>query len=141
MTITALDDWVSNGWLKRHTPSDAELTDLRAIVARELNDSALVGLSLDAQLGMLYNAALKLADVALRAAGYRAGGDRHHYRVITSLRYTLGDDWSDTALYLEEIQKLRHRANYESVGLATESYVTELREVVSLLRRTIEALP
>ena len=45
-----------------------------------------------------------------------------------------------TAVYLEEIQKLRHRADYESVGLATESQVTELREVVSLLRRKIEPL-
>lgn len=43
-------------------------------------------ISEDARLAMLYNAALKLADVALRKAVYRAAsGGRQHYYIIASL--------------------------------------------------------
>jgi ABC-type Fe3+-citrate transport system substrate-binding protein len=53
--------------------------------------------------------------------------------VITSIPFTLGDEWKEEAVFLEAIQKLRHRANYESVGVASEAEVEELREVVKNL--------
>ena len=57
-----LHDWEHNGWLKRHEASPGEIKNLLGIVERELRDAAVQGISLDARLGMLYNAALKLAD-------------------------------------------------------------------------------
>ena len=74
--MTSLARWQENRWIVAHAVSQRELADLRAIVDRELRDSAIEGLSLDAQLGMLYNAALKLADIALRQTGYRAARER-----------------------------------------------------------------
>ncbi len=130
----SLDEWVKNGWLRRHTSSTQELRDLFAIVEREKADASVVSISLDARLGMLYNAALRLADIALRRTGYRAVRERHHYRVIMSLPLTLGEEWKSTARFLEQIQKTRHRADYETVGLATETQFRELRETVDKLQ-------
>lgn len=138
--ISALETWVGNGWLRRHEASPEEVANLNAIVARELKDSAIQGLSFDARMGMLYNAALKLADIALRVRGYRASGERHHYRVITSLAHTLGSQWSEAMRFLETIQKLRHRADYESVGLATQSGIKELRSTVAELQEAVAEL-
>ena len=84
-----LDDWVRSGWLRAHTPSEQQMRNLFAIVDRERADAATTSISLDARLSMLYNAALRLADLALRHCGYRAGHERQHYRVITSLPLSL----------------------------------------------------
>ena len=128
-----LDDWVRNGWLRAHTPSEQEMRNRFAIVDRERADAATTSISLDAQLGMLYNA-------ALRHCGYRAGHERQHYRVITSLPFTLGNDWKETTRFLERIQKLRHRADYETVGLATRTQVDELGKVVEKLQTAVRDL-
>lgn len=133
-----LRDWEHNGWLKRHEASTDEIKNLFGIVERELRDAAAQGISLDAKLGMLYNAALKLADVALRRAGYRATGSRHHYYVTNSIPLTMGDEWTRETRFLVQIQKLRHRADCESVGVATEIQVTELRKIVEQLQQAIE---
>ena len=130
-----LEHWVSSGWLDRHRAPASELEKLSAIVERELRDAAVEQISLDARLGMLYNAALRLADVALRRAGYRARRDRAHERVIASLRYTLGPDWADDINFLNTVRQQRHRADYESVGVATETTVRELRQLISRLRK------
>ena len=132
-----LDDWVRHGWLRAHTPSEQEMRNRFAIVDRERADAATTSISLDAQLGMLYNAALRLADIALRHCGYRAGHERQHYRVITSLPFTLGNDWKETTRFLQRIQKLRHRADYETVGLATKTQVDELGEIVEKLQTAV----
>ena len=133
-----LHEWEENGWLKRHEASPGEIENLLGIVERELRDATVEGISLDAKLGMLYNATLKLADVALRRAGYRATGSRHHYYVSNSIPLTMGDEWTRETRFLAEIQKLRHRADYESVGVATEIQVTELREIVERLQQAIK---
>jgi hypothetical protein len=134
-----LASWAANGWLRPHKTSPEEINNLLAIVERELADSAVVDISLDARLGMLYNAALKLADVALRSAGYRPGRRQsHHHRTIMSLPLTLGDRWSDAAEFLDTIRVLRNRADYESVGFATQKQITELRKLVTKLQHAVE---
>jgi len=138
----SLSSWVQNGWLKSHTSSPQEIANLLRIVDRELGDAAVEGISLDARLGMLYNAALKLADVALRSAGYRAatGGSQHH-RIIMSLPFTVGADWEDVARTLDATRQLRNRADYESVGFATASHLDELRHIVHALRDAVLKKP
>lgn len=78
---------------------------------------------------MLYNAALKLAEMALRAHGYRvpAGGGRQHERTITSLVLTLGEGWRSTMNILNQVRVMRHRADYESVGIANSAEIRDVR--------------
>jgi hypothetical protein len=64
-----LDDWLSHGSLRQHTPSPQEIRNLFRIVDRDVTDSRSPSISLDAKLDMLYNAALRLADIVLRQHG------------------------------------------------------------------------
>lgn len=88
----SLSDWQKNGWLHEHRTSTAEIRELLAVVDRDLADSEAEGLSADWRMAIAYNAALQAATAALAAAGYRATRDQHHYRVIQSLRETVGVD-------------------------------------------------
>ncbi len=134
----SLSDWAKNGWLQPHNTSDQETANLFTIVDRELQDAAVTEISQDARLGMLYNAALKLADVALRSAGYRAArGGLQHHRIIMTLSFTLGNDWQTTAEYLDATRQLRNKADYESVGFATQAQLEELRTIVEELRKAV----
>jgi len=88
----SLPDWERNGWLTAHRTSPNEIRDLLDVVERDLADSAAEGLSADWRMNIAYNAALQAATAALAAVGYRASRDQHHYRVIQSLRESIGAD-------------------------------------------------
>lgn len=135
-----LSSWAENGWLQPHCSSGQEIANLLGIVERELHDASVSGISQDARLGMLYNAALRLADIALRAAGYRAarGGSQHH-RILMSLPLTMGVEWQEAADALDATRVLRNRADYESVGFATQQQLQELRDIVLRLRDAVIA--
>ncbi len=134
----SLSNWAENGWLRPHKTSDEEIANLLSIVDRELRDATVAQISLDARLGMLYNAALKLADLPLRVAGYRATRDAaHHYRVVMSLPLTMGSEWNDAADFLDAVRVLRNRAEYESAGFATDTQLAELRDVAVKLRDAV----
>ncbi len=92
----SLADWLKNGWLVEHRPSAREIADLRAVVERDLADSAADQLSADWRMNIAYNAALQAANAALAAAGYRASRDQHYYRIIQSLRETVGTPAHET---------------------------------------------
>src|SRR6266566_7607657 len=88
----SLADWEKNGWIKAHSTSREEIAALLGVVDRDLSDAQTRGLSADWKLSIAYNAALQAATAALAAAGYRAGRDAHHYRVIQSLALTINAD-------------------------------------------------
>ncbi len=107
-------DWVKNGWLVAHKSSKQEIANLLGIVTRDLKDSQSKDVSDDWRFAIAYNAALQAATAALAAAGYRAGRDSHHYRVIQSLELTVGKDSKfigafDAFRKNEKREQLRHR--------------------------------
>ncbi len=48
-----LKDWEHNNWLKPHTTSQQEISDLLAIVERDLRDSRETGISPDWRFGII----------------------------------------------------------------------------------------
>jgi hypothetical protein len=52
-------------------------------------------------------------------AGYRASREAHHYRVIQSLRFTIGADTRLVA-QLDAFRKKRNISDYERSGLISE---------------------
>ena len=73
-----LQNWLLNDWLKPHTTSLEEVSNLFALIERDLADCQAAGLSADWRLNIAYNAALQAATIALAASGYRAGRGSHH---------------------------------------------------------------
>jgi len=76
-------EWESSGWLRKHTTSRKEITQLLEIVDRDLKDSKQTILSSDWRFGIAYNAALKLCTVLLYSEGYKP--DRSVVQAIRKL--------------------------------------------------------
>lgn len=132
-----LQQWADNGWLRPHTTSPQEISNLLAIVNRDLKDTE-EEISPDWRFSIAYNAALKLCVLLLCAAGYRAAkGGHEHYRPIQALPLILGGEYQAEADYLDACRKKRHIAEYESVGVATEDDVKELVTSVRELREKV----
>lgn len=129
----SLADWERNGWVTSHTTSAHEIRDLLAVVDRDLADSAVDTLSADWRMNIAYNAALQAAAAALAAAGYRASRDAHHYRVIQSLRETIGAD-ATTVLTFDTFRKKRNTAGYDRAGLVSDADADAMRALAQRLR-------
>jgi hypothetical protein len=62
---------LANKEAQRHKTSKKELDNMRALIARDLADASLAGLSADRRFATAYNAALQAANMAIACAGYR----------------------------------------------------------------------
>ncbi|MFB3853832.1 MAG: hypothetical protein ACE148_08410 [Vicinamibacterales bacterium] len=83
-------------------------------------------------MNIAYNAALQAATAALAAAG-RAPRDQHHYRVIQSLRETLGAETAAVATF-DAFRKKRNITGYERVGLVSDADADSMRAFAIRLR-------
>ena len=113
-----LELWLQNGWLKRHETTRTEISELLAVADRNLADGAIEGVSADARVGFAHAASLAAANAALAAAGYRAGRERHHERLIDSLGHTVGAD-GKTIKRLHAQRTSRNAMTYERIGTVT----------------------
>ena len=68
MTWTSL---LANKEAQKHGTSKKELDNMRALIARDLTDAGIAGLSADRRFATAYNAALQAANMAIACAGYR----------------------------------------------------------------------
>ena len=134
----SLADWERNGWLTKHQTTPNEVRDLLQVVDRDLENSAVEGLSADWRLNIAYNAALQAATAALAAAGYRAARDAHHFRVIQSLRETVGTDARTVATF-DAFRKKRNISGYERVGLVSDDDADTMRALAVRLRDDVIA--
>ncbi len=134
----SLADWERNGWLTAHRTSPNEIRDLLAVVDRDLADSDAEGLSADWRMNIAYNAALQAATAALAPAGYRASRDQHHYRVIQSLRETVGTEAGVVSSF-DTFRKKRNITGYERIGLVSDADAAAMRALALRLREEVVA--
>jgi hypothetical protein len=119
-----------------HEPTPEEISDLLAVVDRDLQDAAVENLSPDWKLGIAYNGALQLAILALAAEEFRPARVRAHERAILSLRFTVGLD-SATVDLLDGIRRKRNVSNYERAGTASAKEAAEVLAAAQRLRETV----
>jgi hypothetical protein len=120
-------DWVKNGWLVAHKSSKQEIANLLGIVARDLKDSQARDVSDD----------WRFATAALAAAGYRAGRESHHYRVIQSLELTVGKD-SKFIGASDAFRKKRNVSSYDIGGGISHREVEEMIGIAQSLQHDVE---
>jgi len=89
----SLEDWKRNHWLKEAKPTLTEITQLFAVVDREISDASVSQLSVDGRFMHAYDAALNLCTIALRSSGYAVmKGQGHHKKTIEALPLCLGKE-------------------------------------------------
>jgi hypothetical protein len=131
-----LKQWADNGWLKAHQTTPEEISNLLAIVARDITEAERA-ISLDWRFGIAYNAALKLCTILLHAEGYRPAHELQHYRTIAALPLILGPEKRADSDYLDECRKKRNVVEYRYVGAASASDVKELISFVKQLKEEV----
>ena len=135
----SIDNFINSGVLVKQDSSKDEITDLLKIVERDLEDSSQTEISDDWQFGIAYNAALKLANVLVRASGYRVKGQGHHMNTFAMIPFILGVHKKDDSNYLDACRRKRNIVEYDSVGGATAEDVKELREFVLEFQKEVLA--
>jgi len=133
----SLQDWVKHGWLKEHTSSRQEISDLLGLVARDLQACRTQALSLDWRFTIAYNAALQAATVALRAVGFRTTHSSHHYYTIESLSLTLALD-SKLVHRLHAFSKKRSISSYDTTGTISDREFEEMVDMAEDLRQRVK---
>jgi hypothetical protein len=124
------------GWYKVEPSSPEEIADLFSIVDRSLGDLKVMGISDDLRFHAAYDGILTLANIALRASGFRVSlGQGHHQRVIESLEYTLTTQDQDTrerwVRRIKSHSQKRNTTSYDSAGGVSPN---DLAQIVRDLR-------
>lgn len=119
-----------------HSTGKKELDALRELIARDLADAGIKGLSADRQFATAYNAALQTAKMAIACAGYRlANTPGHHRLTFEGARLALGPAAVKSLDYLEASRRKRNDIDYDHASVATE---TESAEMLAQAHRFLE---
>ena len=128
MTWTNL---LANKEAQKHKTSKKELDNMRALIARDLADAGLAGLSADRRFATAYNAALQAANMAIACAGYRIMSKVGHHRVsLESTKLVLGKPMHKYADYFETCRRKRNTIDYTFSNVATETEAKEILEEI-----------
>ena len=113
---------------------------MRELIARDLADAAVPGLSADRRFATAYNAALQAANMAVACAGYRSTSQIGHHKIsLESARLALGSPAAKFADYFETCRRKRNRIDYSHSHVATETEAKEIVKKASEFYELVEA--
>jgi hypothetical protein len=133
-------DLLTSRTVQTHRTSKNEVDSLRELVARDLQDAAIAGLSADRRFATAYNAVLQLSKLAIACAGYRiAQGPGHHQKSFEIVKLALGSAESEQlADYFDLCRRKRNKIDYDSAFVASETEAAELLEKAREFQTLIE---
>src|SRR3970282_43784 len=96
--------------IQRQLTNPNEVAGLRKLIARDLKDAAVAGLSADRVFATAYNAVLQLSKMALACAGFRVSANvpGHHQTTFEAARLVLGSPAQQLTDYFETCRRERH---------------------------------
>ena len=134
----SLENYFKNGWLKKEATSPQEIADQLGLVSRCMKDASVEGISDDLRFYTTFNAVLALANIALRASGYRTTTQPgHHMRTIETLEYTVQAD-NKTIRKIMAFSKKRNVASYDSAGSISNEELKQILSTAESLQQTVE---
>jgi hypothetical protein len=100
---------------------------MRALVARDLADAQVSGLSADRRIATAYNVALQAANMAIACAGYRVTAKTGHHKVtVEAITLAVGAGVSAYGDYFETCRRKRNVIDYTRSHVATDSEAAEI---------------
>lgn len=131
---------LANHDVQRHQTSKQEIDDLRALVARDLADAKVSGLSADRRFATAYNAALLAATMVIVCAGYRLTAKTGHHKItFDALRLGIGAAAGGYADYFDACRRKRNIIDYTRSHVATETEAKEIAEKTAEFYDFVEA--
>lgn len=131
----SLDNLVKIGKLHLHEARRDEIQRLLRGLERSLADARVEALSNEGRLAAAYDSVLRLATIALRAAGYRTGPEQlgHHAITLQALPLTLGTN-AELTMQLDAFRRKRNLAAYEGDDSVSDRDLAELLTIVDELK-------
>jgi hypothetical protein len=130
---------LAKGEVKTHLTSKQELDNIRALIARDLADAALVGLSADRRFATAYNAALQAGKIAIACSGYRVSARAGHHAVtFEAAHLAVGSDVASLTDYFDTCRRKRNVIDYDNSSVATETEADELLRKAEEFRALVE---
>jgi hypothetical protein len=124
--------------VQAHATSRRELEGLRAVVARDLQDARVPGLSTDRQFATAYNAVLQLAKMAIACAGFRVMGTGHHQTTFEAVELAMGPAVSNLVSYFDTCRRKRNMLDYDNAHVVTATEAQELVQKAEEFRTLVE---
>ena len=121
-----------------HKTSKQEVSKLRVMVDRNLQDANLPGLSTDNRFGLAYKAVLLTAKIAISCAGYRVKGQGAHRTTFVALPLAMGSSILQMSDYFNRCRRKRNELSYDNAGIITHSEAEELVLEAARFRNTVE---
>jgi len=113
---------------------------MRALVARDLADSQVAGLSADRRFATAYNAALQAGNMAIACAGFRVTAKTGHHKVaLDSVKLALGGTAEKYADYFDRCRRKRNVIDYTRSHVATGSEANEIVQQATDFYEFVEA--
>lgn len=121
-------DLLNKRTVQPHSTSRNEISALRAVVERDLQDAALKTLSADRRFATAYNAALQLSQITIHCAGYRVKiGGGHHQKTFEAVRVAINTlEVQDLADYFDLCRRKRNDIEYDAAGIVSETDADQL---------------
>ncbi|MDX1962510.1 MAG: SAV_6107 family HEPN domain-containing protein [Pirellulales bacterium] len=129
---------LTEGKVTPHQTSRNELADLRGVVARNLADAAIPGLSTDNRFAIAYQAALLAAKMAIACAGYRVKGEGAHRTTFVALKLALGRQYGKMADYFDRCRRIRNDLVYDTEGVVSANDAEELFNTATQFAQSVE---
>jgi hypothetical protein len=123
--------------LQPYRVSAQEIADLWAVVDGSIADAQVDRISLDLRFSAAYDAALTLANMALRCAGFRTRGVAHHATAFAALPLVMGQNHQGQADLFEACRTKRNVGHYQRRGQITPQELGELLEAVRRFREDL----
>jgi hypothetical protein len=99
--------------VQKHRTSKNELDSWRALIARDLKDAALSGLSADRRFATAYNGVLQISNMLIDCSGYRVTARTGHHQVsLECIRLIFGSSIDSVADYFESCRRKRNAIDY-----------------------------
>ncbi len=118
--------------------SKQELDELREMVATNLRDAHVAGLSAQGRYEFAYNAARLMATIVIRARGYRViSKSGHHYYTFQALEAT-GPAFAKAATHFDAARSKRNDFSYDTPAPISDTDAEDLLAAVEQFQRDAE---
>src|SRR5271156_5638128 len=137
--MASWQQWLAKGDVKTHQTSKQEVDNLRALIARDLADAAISGLSADRRFATAYNAALQTGTIAIACSGFRVGARSGHHKVtFEAAAVALGTEAVALSDYFDTCRRKRNVIDYMTSSVATDTESDEIVQKANEFRTLVE---
>jgi len=133
-----LQKYLKDGNLQPHRSTEKEIESFKKLIARDLSDCVVEGLSVDRSYTTAYHAALNLSRMIITVSGYRVSAKTgHHALTFEIASLIIGERFQEYFDFFDVCRRKRNIVDYDHTNVASRSELKELIEKVQEFRRIV----